>query len=107
METPQATTQKTPLPNAVAVLVLGICSIVLSCLFVGLVCGIIGLVMGNKGRKLYKANPSAYDGWGQLNAGWIMSLIGTILGGLYVIYYIIVILIIGAAGFSILNSGNY
>ena len=104
--TPHSTTQKTPLPNATAVLVLGICSIVFSCLG-GVILGIIGLVLAGKGRKLYKANPEAYDGWGQLNAGWIMSIIGTILGGLYVIYYIVWVLIFGAAAVSILNSGSY
>lgn len=107
METPQSTTGKTPLPNAVAVLILGICSIVFSCFFIGLVCGIIGLVMSSKPRKLYKANPSAYDGWGQLNAGYIMSIIGICLGGLYTIYWIIWVVILGTAGFSLMNTGNF
>ena len=80
--------QKTPLPNATAVLVLGICSIVFSCFFVGMVLGIIGLTMASKGRKMNSENPELYEGYGALNAGWIMSLIGTILGALYVIYWI-------------------
>jgi hypothetical protein len=89
---------KQPLPNATAVLVLGICSIVFSCVFIGLVLGIIGLVLGSKGRKLNKQNPTAYTGFQNLNAGWICSIIGTCLGGLYVLYYIIVIAILGSAG---------
>jgi len=88
---------KRPLPNATAVLVLGICSIVFSCFFVGLVLGIIGLVLGNKGKKLYKEAPSMYEGFGSLNAGWIMSIIGLCLSGLYVIYWIIWVAIIGTA----------
>jgi len=78
------------LPNATAVLVLGICSIVFGCVFVGLVCGIIGIALSGKGRKLYKDNPNLYDGYGSLNAGFIMSIIGTVLGGLYILYVIVV-----------------
>jgi hypothetical protein len=87
-------------------LVLGICSIVFSCFFAGLVLGIIGLNMSAKGRKLYKENPELYDGYGSLNAGWIMSIIGTILGGLYVIYWIIIVAILGGAGISMLELLN-
>lgn len=92
---------KTPLPNATAVLVLGICSIVFSCFFVGLVLGIIGIVLSGKGRHMYKENPSLYDGYGQLNAGFIMSIIGTALGALYAIYWVIWVMILGSAATSI------
>lgn len=92
---------KQPLPNATAVLVLGICSIVFSCLFLGLILGIIGLSMAGKGRKMYKENPSMYDGFGSLNAGYIMSIIGTILGALYILYYIVVVLIFASAAASV------
>ncbi|MGZ8537929.1 MAG: CCC motif membrane protein [Flavisolibacter sp.] len=88
---------KQPLPNATAVLVLGICAIVFSCFFIGLICGIIGLVLAQKGRAMYRENPNLYEGYGQLNAGWIMSIIGVILGGLYVIYALIWGLAIGTA----------
>jgi hypothetical protein len=91
---------KQMLPNATAVLVLGICSIVLGCLFVGLVLGILGIVLSKRGRMLYKENPSAYDGYGSLNAGYIMSIIGTCIGGLYVIYFIIVVTILGGTAIS-------
>jgi hypothetical protein len=94
---------KETLPNSTAVLVLGICSIVFSCFFVGLVLGIIGLNLAGKGRKMYKVNPELYAGYGALNAGWILSIIGTVLGGLYTIYWIIVVAILGGAGFSLLN----
>ncbi len=82
--------EKQPLPNATAVLVLGICSIVFGCVFVGLILGIIGIVLSGKGRKLYKESPELYEGYGSLNAGYIMSIIGTVLGGLYIVYMIIV-----------------
>jgi len=82
--------EKQTLPNATAVLVLGICSIVFGCFFIGLALGIVGIALSTKGRKLYKEDPTLYDGWGSLNAGFIMSIIGTIIGGLYIVYWIIV-----------------
>lgn len=91
---------KQPLPNATVILVLGICSIVLGCLFVGLVCGIIAVVLSGKPRKMYKENPAGYEGWGQVNAGYIMGIIGICLGGLYVIYYIFV----GSLFFSLFSA---
>ena len=97
---------KTMLPNATAVLVLGICSIVFGCFYVGLVLGIIGVVLGNKGRKLYKENPTAWDGYQQLNAGWIMSIIGIALGAIYALYWIIVVMIFGAAFGGLWSLGH-
>jgi hypothetical protein len=96
---------KVMLPNATTVLVLGICSIVFSCFF-GVVLGIIGLVLSGKGRKMYKDSPQSYDGWSQLNAGWIMSIIGTVLGGLYVIYIIIWVVILGTASVAFWNTNG-
>jgi hypothetical protein len=52
---------------------------------------------------MYSANPELYHGYGALNAGWIMSIIGTILGGLYTIYWVIVVAILGGVGFSALK----
>ena len=98
--------QKTTLPNATTVLVLGICSIVFSCFFVGLVLGIIGIVLSGKGRKMYKEAPALYEGYGQLNAGFIMSIIGTSLGALYTIYWIIWVIILGTASASVWHYGN-
>lgn len=92
--------QKTMLPNATTVLVLGICSIVFSCFYVGLILGIIGMVLGGKSKKIYNASPTMYDGYGQLNAGYIMSIIGTCLGGLAILYLIIWVVILGTASFS-------
>lgn len=90
---------KQTLPNSTGTLVLGICSIVFGCFFVGLILGIIGLVMSGKGKQMYKSNPDLYDGYGALNAGRIMSIIGVILSGLYTIYF----LFVGAAAFAILG----
>ena len=89
------------LPNSTAVLVLGILSILSSCFFVGLLLGIIGIVMAGKGRKLNKENPGVYGGAGALNAGYVMSIIGTIVGGLYSVYWIIWVVILGSAAMSL------
>jgi len=97
---------KTMLPNATAVLVLGICSIVFSCFFVGLILGIIGIVLAGRGKKMYKDAPALYDGYGQLNAGFICSIIGTSLGALYTIYWIIWVIILGT-GSAIWSTRNY
>ena len=87
--------QKETLPNSTAVLVLGICSIVFSCFFVGLILGIIGIAISSKGRKMNKENSSIYEGFGALNAGYIMSIIGTVLGSLYIVYWVIWVAILG------------
>jgi M penetrans paralogue family 26 len=74
--------QQQALPNATAVLVLGICSIVVCG-----ICGIIGLVMGNTALRLYKANPSAYTeaSLSNVKAGRICSIIGICLMGIALI----------------------
>ena len=94
-------------PYAVAALVFGICSIVFGCFFVGLVLGIIGLVLANKGIREFRANPELYKGYGMLSAGRITSIIGIVFGSLYIVYYIVAVLIIGAAGASILGGMNF
>ena len=89
-------------PYAVASLVLGICSIVFGCFFVGIICGIVGLVLANKGLSVCGVD-AACNGQGMLKAGKITSIIGIVLGAIYILYYIVAVLIIGTAGFSILE----
>lgn len=90
-------------PYAVAALVLGISSLLLGCLFVGLVTGIVGLVLANKGIVAYNANPGQYTGFGMLKAGRVCSIIGIIFGALSLLYYLIFVLILGAAGLAWLD----
>jgi hypothetical protein len=84
-------------PNAVAVLVLGICSIVLCGL--GPILGTIGLVMSGTAKRLVADNPGIYkeSSVKNLNAGRICSIIGLCIGVLVWIYYICVFLFVASA----------
>lgn len=88
-------------PNSGAVLTLGILSIVL-CIcagIVGLICGIIALVLANKAMTMYKANPNNYtlSSFNNLKGGKVCAIIGTVLSSLYFIYYVIILIFVGAA----------
>jgi uncharacterized protein YacL len=87
------------LPNSTAILVLGILSIVICC--GGLILAIIALVMASKAKALYDANPGRYSpsSYSNVKTGKICAIIGLILSLLGSLYYIIVVLIIGAASF--------
>ncbi len=89
------------LPNATAVLVLGIISIV-GCFcygIIGLILGIIALVLSGKAIKLYNQNPALYTeaSFKNLKAGKVCAIVGTCISAAYLIFLIIYICIIGAA----------
>lgn len=83
-----------PLPNATAVLVLGILSILFGCCFsiVGVIMGIIALVLANKDMKLYREQPDLYtnSSYSNLNAGRVTAIIGLVIGVILLIYTIVV-----------------
>lgn len=87
------------LPNATAVLVLGILSIV-----VCFITGIIALVLANKDMALYRANPGAYtpQSYSNIKTGRICAIIGIALQLIGLLVYIIIIVFLvtaaGAAG---------
>jgi hypothetical protein len=76
------------LPNATAVLVLGIISIV-GCIFYaipGVVCGIIAIVLHKKDKQIYLTNPSLYDAsYKNSKAGYVCGIIGLSLSLLFVL----------------------
>jgi uncharacterized membrane protein YuzA (DUF378 family) len=83
------------LPNAVAVLVLGIISIVSCWLYgiIGLICGIIALSLFTKDKQLYRANPEKYqNSFKMSNAGFICAIIGASLSALWIILFIVAII---------------
>jgi len=93
-------------PNATAVLVLGIISIPTCCCGYGviaLICAIIALVLASSGAKAYAANPAAYteSSYKNLNAGKICAWIGLIIG---ILTLIICIAFIALYGFSALSN---
>jgi M penetrans paralogue family 26 len=98
--------QKKPLPNASATLVLGIMSIVLGCGILGLVLGIIGLVISKEGKELYLRDPDSYFGYGNLNVGRTLSIIGIVVGSVTMLWLIFLISIGGAILGALFGFGN-
>ncbi len=90
------------LPNATAVLILGITAFV-GCLctngLMGLVLAIIGLYLAGKDEKLYRLNPEMYSDYGNLKAGKILSLISLIMSVLYLIMTGIMMAMFGMEAF--------
>ena len=88
------------LPNATAVLVLGILSIITCCCYgiFGLALGIIALYLAKKDLLLYKANPQAYINYSNLNTGKILAIIGIVLSAIYIIYLIVLFSTLGMEG---------
>ena len=93
--------QQKPLPNAIATLVLGILSIITGCYVIGLVLGIVALILSKEPMKLYREDPTLWSDYAMLNAGRITAIIGTVLGGLSVLFWVVYVGLIGA----IINSG--
>lgn len=87
------------LPNATAVLVLGILSIVLCFCYgiIGLTCGIIAIILAKKDKALYASMPDAYtvSSYKNLNAGRVCAIIGLCLSALYILYVIFIIATVG------------
>ena len=86
------------LPNATAVLVLGILSILGCCFYaVGIIFSIIALVMAKKDMALYALNPGMYDNFGNLKTGRILAIIGLVLNIITIISTIAFIAFFGWA----------
>ena len=85
------------LPNSTLVLIMGILSIIGCCFYglPGLIFGIVAIIFGRKDKKLYQSNPDEYSGIGNVNAGYIMGIIGLILSVIYLLFSIWVISFFG------------
>jgi hypothetical protein len=79
---------KRQLPNASAVLILGILSILGCCFYgiPGLILGIIAVVLGTKDKRLYNSNPDKFSGIGNVNAGYLMGWISIIISLIFTIF---------------------
>jgi M penetrans paralogue family 26 len=93
------------LPNATAVLVLGILSIV-GCFCYGLpgtIMGIIAMILASKDRRMYSNNPGLFSqgSYKNLNAGRICAIIGLSLSAIYIL---IIIFMIATVGFAALSN---
>jgi hypothetical protein len=90
------------LPNATAVLILGILSILGCCFYaVGMIFSIIALVMAKKDMALYALNPGSYDNYSNLKTGRILAIIGLVLN---IIYIITIVAFIAFFGWAVLQD---
>ncbi|MCW1148609.1 CCC motif membrane protein [Flavobacterium lacisediminis] len=85
------------LPNTTAVLILGIFSILTCCCygFISIILGIVGLVLAKKDTVLYNQNPDLYSNYNNLKIGKVLSVIGVVLGTIYLILMIWMIVTFG------------
>lgn len=85
------------LPNATAVLVLGILSIITCCCYgvPGIIMSIIALVLFKQDKAKYNASPSMYTNYSNLNTGRILAIIGLVLSILFLIYVIAMLAFLG------------
>lgn len=90
------------LPNALAVLILGILSIPLCCCYgiFSIILGGIGLYLAKKDEVLYQQNPSLYTNYSNLKTGKILCIIGIVLGVLYLGYVVMLIATLGVDALS-------
>ncbi len=90
------------LPNAVLALVLSIISLPLClCYGFGVVLAIVAVVLAAMALKKYKADPEAYTGKGQAQAGLIIGIASIVIN---LVYLGIVIWVISLVGFENLQN---
>ena len=99
---------KIDLPNATAVLILGIISIPTCCCYgiIGLICGIIAIVLAKSASNLYASDPGKYTegSYKNINAGKICAWIGISLSLIVLLFYVWLIAAIGLTGLSDPNA---
>ncbi len=100
METQQQNSiRQVPLPNATAVLVLGITSIVLCWCqgIVGLILAVVALVLANRDLVLYASNPQNFtiNSFNNVKTGRTIAIIGLVLAGIFLFSIIIGLLFMG------------
>lgn len=97
------------LPNASAVLVLGILSICFCAAWgiPGLAMGIIALVLYKKDKAVYDTNPIAYEqSFKNSNAGKICAIVGVSLSAVTFLFILIYFIILGTLFAGVVGSFN-
>ena len=92
------------LPNATAVLILGIISLP-ACLcygIPGLIAAIIAIVLAKKDQALYTANPAYYteSSYKNLRTGRTCAWVGIILSALFMLFLIGAVMVVGISFFT-------
>jgi hypothetical protein len=92
--------EKQKLPNATAVLILGILSILTCCCYgiLGIIMAVIALVLAKKDTQLYMANPELYSNYTNIKTGKVLAYIGLVLSILYLLLVIWMLLTFGFEG---------
>lgn len=88
-------------PQGTIVLVLGILG------FFTFVTGIIAVVMGRKALKEIDASGQIYSNRSQTQVGYVLGIVSTILGGLYVLAIIIYIIVVVVTLLGVLGASTY
>jgi len=96
-------TRQKELPDATAVLILGILSLVF-CWFVGFVLGIVAVALASGARRVYYANPDEFteSSFRNLQVGRVCGIIGICIG-LAVLAFIL-LMIIGVTALGVGSS---
>ncbi len=91
---------KQKLPNAQAVLILGILSVITCCCYgvVGIILGIVALVMAKKDMQTYNAAPELYSNYSQLNVGRVLAIIGITISTIYLAIVLYLLIAVGPEG---------
>lgn len=91
-------TQTQMTPKAIAILILGICTLIFGLwgiigvtAILGIITGIITLILSGSSGKELAANPTMYHGQGLRKTGKILGLIGFIFSIIFLIVWIILI----------------
>ncbi len=94
--------ENSKLPNAIAILVLGILSIITCWCYglFGMVLAIIGMYLTHNDLKTYNQSPEKYDNYSLLNTGKILCIIGIIMNAIMILYIIWFIKMIGLETFK-------
>ncbi|MCB0806185.1 MAG: hypothetical protein KDC05_10335 [Bacteroidales bacterium] len=88
-----------PLPNASAVLILGVLSIILCWCqgIIGLILGIAALIIANKDLALYEASPGRFtqNSYSNVKTGRTIAIIGLVLAASFIFMLIFGLLFLG------------